>query len=132
MRSSEEFPLTEADKESVLFVSRILWADEEIIGLRGIKIGDPLDGVKAKFLDKSSEYGNKPIIYSPEDFPELDIMDAPFASSIDHGAAGAGTYLDGMNVDFQLLYAMGSVGEGASFFFKDGILVGMSQDIRAE
>jgi len=50
MRSFEDFSLTEADKGIMFSVSRILCMDEEIIGLRGVKIGDSLDSANFFFL----------------------------------------------------------------------------------
>jgi len=64
---------TEKDKTLVGKISEAKWTDPKIVGPRGIKIGDGINDVRAKFLDLSSRYDeNRTTLYEAFDVVDPD------------------------------------------------------------
>ena len=121
--------LAEADKTVVLDVSSIFWTNEQIIGIRDIRIGDSLEEVKAKFLDKASEYNDGHTIYT-----EMNDATYYFAEYFNRTTED-NTWLDfEIDPDYCLLYCTGydypgGYFENADFYFRNGTLIAMSHRI---
>ena len=80
--SKEKYKLTKKDKEEMGHVLWIAVREPVMTLLREIKIGDSLNSVKDKFLDKTTKYNDSKTLYMREDY------EADGSSEIQHVFSG--------------------------------------------
>jgi len=132
--------LTEADKATVGFVSHLFWNDSNInlIGPRGLKIGDSEKKVLRCYLDLRAERQNDPENGSWQDdtrmiYRQDDSTEKPYAGFNGNGyyrLYADEEYPPPVPCDYSIVYACSDMSymlEGTEFYIKDSKVVAIRQ-----